>query len=117
MPCKVREVRILLILSEPLLSFSLAHMEAIENAKILPRDISIGNVIISHRGGVLIDGDLAKDIKDLDKIARQSFRTVILTVNESRRLSRRASDVLAGDLAVYCVQAVTSQGISSTHSG
>ena len=39
--------------------------------------------IISDRGGLLIDWDLAKDIEDLDKIARQPFRMLSLTVNES----------------------------------
>jgi hypothetical protein len=59
-----------------LLSVPSAHAEAFENAKILHRDISVGNVIISDRGGLLIDWDLAKDVKDLEKISRQPFRTV-----------------------------------------
>lgn len=68
--------------AEPHLSF-LAHTEAIENAKILHRDISVGNIIISDRGGLLIDWDLAKDIDNLEKISRQPFRTVSLAFDES----------------------------------
>jgi hypothetical protein len=67
-----------------LLSPSLAHTEAFENAKILHRDISVGNVIISDRGGLLIDWDLAKDVEDLEKISQQPFRTVSLTFDKSR---------------------------------
>lgn len=74
---------------EPHLLFPLAHTEAIENAKILHRDISVGNVIISDRGGLLIDWDLAKDIDDLEKLSRQPFRTVSLTFDESWTLSWR----------------------------
>ena len=69
--------------------FPLAHTEAIENAKILHRDISVGNVIISDRGGLLIDWDLAKDIDDLEKLSRQPFRTVSLIFDESWTLSWR----------------------------
>ena len=69
--------------AEPHLSFSLAHTEAIENAKILHRDISVGNIIISDRGGLLIDWDLAKDIDNLENISRQPFRIVSLAFDES----------------------------------
>ena len=72
--CKVHKVPLDIFYSTPFLS--LAHTEAIENAKILHRDISVGNVIISDRGGLLIDWDLAKDMEDLEKISRQPFRTV-----------------------------------------
>jgi len=52
-----------------------AHTEAFEKAGILHRDISIGNIIISDRGGLLIDWDLSKDIKDLEKISQQPIGT------------------------------------------
>lgn len=55
-----------------------AHTEAVDNARILHRDISIGNVIISDRGGLLIDWDLSKDVDDLANISRQPYRTVSL---------------------------------------
>ncbi|KAF8237998.1 hypothetical protein L208DRAFT_1504658 [Tricholoma matsutake] len=48
-------------------------MEAFENAKILHRNISVGNIIISDCGGLLINWDFAKDIKDLGKISQQPF--------------------------------------------
>jgi len=66
--------------------FLLAHTEAFENARILHRDISVGNVIISDRGGLSIDWDLSKDIEDLEKISRQPFRTVSLTFDKSHDL-------------------------------
>jgi hypothetical protein len=64
----------------------LAHTEAFENARILHRDISVGNIIISDRGGLLIDWDLSKDIEDLEKISRQPFRTVSSAFGRSRNL-------------------------------
>jgi serine/threonine protein kinase len=82
-PCKVREAKIFLPVCSALLSFPLAHTEAFEKAKILHRDISVGNVIISDRGGLLIDWDLAKDVEDLEKISRQPFRTVRLAFDNS----------------------------------
>ena len=59
----------------------LAHTEAFENAGILHRDISVGNVLINDEGGLLIDWDLSKDIRDLDRVPRQPFRTVCLDVH------------------------------------
>ena len=76
MPCKVCEAKISVHICLALLSFLLAHTEAFDKAKILHRDISSGNVIISERGGLLIDWDLAKDVDSLENIARQPFRTV-----------------------------------------
>jgi hypothetical protein len=83
------QVRFLLIFTYPLLSFTLAHTDAFQNAKILHRGISVGNIIISSRGGLLIDWDLAKDTEDLEKISRQPFRTVSVTFDEPRPLPRR----------------------------
>ena len=57
---------------------SVAHKEAFENAKILHRDISVGNILITNDGhGLLIDWDLSKYIKDLAMGARQGERSVI----------------------------------------
>ena len=81
-PCKVRETKISAPVCLPLLSL-LAHTQAFENARILHRDISAGNIIISDRGGLLIDWDLSKDIEDLEKISRQPFRTVSLAFEKS----------------------------------
>ena len=64
--------------------FSSAHKEAFEKAKILHRDISVGNIIITERGGLLIDWDLAKDTEKPEKGSRQPFRTVSLTSGVSR---------------------------------
>jgi hypothetical protein len=76
-PCKVCETKISAPVCLPPLSL-LAHTEAFENARILHCNISAGNVIISDRGGLLIDWDLSKDIEDLQKISQQPFRTVSL---------------------------------------
>ena len=50
---------------------------------ILHRDISAGNIIISDRGGLLIDWELSMDIEDLANISRQPFRKVSLTDEKS----------------------------------
>src|SRR5687768_4475453 len=85
MPCKVREARIFCSrLLSPSFPLPVAHTDAFEKAKILHRDISVGNIIITDGGGLLIDWDLAKDVKDLQKISRQPFRTVSLAFDESR---------------------------------
>ena len=73
--------------------FPLAHTEAFENAKILHRDISIGNVIISDCGGLLIDWDLAKSIEDLEKKSQQPFRMVSLKVTTIFQTVRARLDV------------------------
>jgi len=64
---------------------------------MLHRDVSVGNIVISDRGGVLIDRDLSKGIEYLEKISQQPFRT--------------------GAWQFPCGPAVASQGISSAHSG
>ena len=56
---------------------NIAHKEAYENARILHRDISAGNILITDGGrGLLIDWDISKRVEDLDKGARQSERSV-----------------------------------------
>ncbi|KAG2124763.1 hypothetical protein BD769DRAFT_1291472, partial [Suillus cothurnatus] len=49
------------------------HKDAYEKAGILHRDLSIGNIVIFHGKGILIDWDLAKSIST--KGPRQSTRT------------------------------------------
>jgi RIO-like serine/threonine protein kinase len=54
-----------------------AHKEAFEKARILHRDISVGNILITEDGrGILIDWDLCKRVKSLVNGARQSERSV-----------------------------------------
>ncbi|KAF8798322.1 hypothetical protein BYT27DRAFT_7177818, partial [Phlegmacium glaucopus] len=73
--------------------FVLAHTEAFEKAGILHRDVSVGNIIINDRGGLLIDWDLSRDIDDLDKISRQPFRTGTWQFIAARLLQARESAV------------------------
>ena len=48
-----------------------AHSHAFEDAKILHRDISAGNIILTSEGrGLLIDWELAKDVEAGDLIVR-----------------------------------------------
>ena len=58
----------------------LAHAAAYNNARILHRDISGGNILITEKGtGILIDWDLSKKVKvdaDADAKPRQHSRTV-----------------------------------------
>ena len=62
-----------------------AHTVAFENAGILHRDVSAGNILISGEGsGILIDWDLSKKmIKDVDEEPRQHSRTVSYRINGS----------------------------------
>jgi RIO-like serine/threonine protein kinase len=56
-----------------------AHKQAYEWAKILHRDISAGNIILTDDGkGLLIDWDLCNRVENLAKVGRLSERTVSL---------------------------------------
>jgi hypothetical protein len=60
-----------------LTSFS-GHSEAAQKAKILHRDISVGNILITSEGnGILIDWELSKDLSTMTE-ARVNERTVCL---------------------------------------
>ena len=50
---------------------------AFKGARILHRDISAGNILITDSGsGMFFDWDLSKEIKEGDKERRQYSRTV-----------------------------------------
>ena len=55
-----------------------AHTAAYNKTRILHRDISAGNILINDKGGgILIDWDLSKKVKDdTDQKPRQHSRTV-----------------------------------------
>ena len=56
-----------------------AHSHAFEDAKILHRDISAGNIILTSEGrGLLIDWELAKDVNEGG--SRRPDRTVSYSV-------------------------------------
>jgi serine/threonine protein kinase len=56
----------------------IAHTAAYNKARILHRDVSAGNILITDKGnGILIDWDLSKKVKeDRDLKARRHSRTV-----------------------------------------
>jgi serine/threonine protein kinase len=57
-----------------------AHKQAYEGPKILHRDISAGNIILTDDGnGLLIDWDLCNRVENLAKVGRLSERTVSLS--------------------------------------
>jgi RIO-like serine/threonine protein kinase len=57
---------------------SVAHTAAYNKARILHRDVSAGNILITDQGGgILIDWDLSKKVKEYaDPKPRQHSRTV-----------------------------------------
>ena len=61
-------------------------MVAYEKAKILHRDVSSGNILISENGeeGFLIDWDFSKEIDQTSEAPRQPERTVSRAVTFSR---------------------------------
>ena len=72
MCCKVHSQSIILILH-----YLTAHKEAFEKVKILHRDVSVSNILITNDGrGLLIDWDLSKHMEDLAKGAQQGEHSV-----------------------------------------
>jgi serine/threonine protein kinase len=57
----------------------IAHTDAYNKTRILHRDVSAGNILITEKGtGILIDWDLSKEVKeDADAKPRRHSRTVI----------------------------------------
>jgi len=72
-------VYMLLILT---IIFYPAHKDAFERCRILHRDISVANILINRDkdGGFLNDWDLASNVDDMQKDARQQHRTVCINV-------------------------------------
>src|SRR6266478_5029459 len=65
-----------------------AHQQAHDQAQILHRDISAGNIMISDTGeGLLIDWDSAKHLDDIEKGGSQPERTVRRTHCPTARVS------------------------------
>ena len=60
------------------LTTSVAHTAAYNKTRILHRDVSAGNILITDKGGgILIDWDLSKKVKEhADPKPRQHSRTV-----------------------------------------
>ena len=57
--------------------FLTAHISAYENAQILHRDVSAGNILITDDGsGILIDWDLSKVTPEVEAKPRRHSRTV-----------------------------------------
>jgi len=77
MPSSVRGPSLASFLSEssPCL---LAHSDAYSKARILHRDVSAGNILITEKGsGILIDWDLSKKVKEsVESKPRLHSRTV-----------------------------------------
>jgi len=61
------------------LTLPIAHTDAYNKTRILHRDVSAGNILITEKGtGILIDWDLSKKVKeDGDVKPRRHSRTVI----------------------------------------
>ena len=60
------------------LTMLMAHTDAYNKTRILHRDVSAGNILITEEGkGILIDWDLSKKVKeDADAQPRRHSRTV-----------------------------------------
>jgi thiamine kinase-like enzyme len=58
--------------------FLTAHISAYENAQVLHRDVSAGNILITDNGsGILIDWDLSKKVTpEVEAKPRRHSRTV-----------------------------------------
>ncbi|KAL0566664.1 hypothetical protein V5O48_015341 [Marasmius crinis-equi] len=70
-----------------------AHEQAYENARVLHRDISIGNILIYDKGGLLIDWEFSKHV-DLPKEARITERTGTWQFMSARILQAPLDDPL-----------------------
>ncbi|KAL0567608.1 hypothetical protein V5O48_014383 [Marasmius crinis-equi] len=70
-----------------------AHEQAYENAKVLHRDISVGNILIYDKGGLLIDWEFSKRV-DLPDKARIAERTGTWQFMSARLLQAPLDDPL-----------------------
>jgi len=86
-----------------------AHADAYNKGRILHRDISARNILISDSGtGILIDWDLSKKVKDNpDERPRQYSRTVSIH-RVACHTPRYWLNVCPGDMGIL---------VSSTHKG
>ena len=87
------------------LTASVAHTAAYDKTRILHRDVSAGNILITDKGGgILIDWDLSKKVKEyVDPKPRQHSRTV--RYRSRGDLFNGEIDTFSGNMAVHICSA------------
>ena len=75
------------------LTMFIAHTDAYNKTRILHRDVSAGNILITEEGtGVLIDWDLSKKVKDDPNAKpRRHSRTVGVSILPRTHLQTKCS--------------------------
>ncbi|KAG7093025.1 hypothetical protein E1B28_009321 [Marasmius oreades] len=81
-----------------------AHFEACSKAKIPHRDISVGNILITEEGGILIDWDFSKplDMITHERSATWQFMSAKLLLNENPPVPHLIADDCEAFYHVLC---------------
>jgi len=78
-----------------------AHRDAYSKARILHRDVSAGNILITEKGGgILIDWDLSKKVKEYAEPKPRLHSRTVRCQSDGFTFSGQANPCL-GDMAVH----------------
>src|SRR6267142_105132 len=93
---------------------SVAHTAAYDKTRILHRDVSAGNILITDKGGgILIDWDLSKKVKEyVDPKPRQHSRTVRYRIRS--HLSYGEVNPFSGNMAIHICSAFAGSLVDTT---
>ena len=79
----------------------IAHKDAYSKTRILHRDISAKNILISDNGtGILIDWDLSKKVQDNPDAGPRQYSRTVSVRQDAYRTPRYWLNVCPGDMGI-----------------